>query len=290
MDTGLKKRAREILKTWKEVFDAAKASSKSPPQVISAARARAAVQARTAAAATTAAGATAPTAASANAGASVARKAAEGGGPPAQSAAGASGGLNTLQRQHAERQHTAAAAAAAAQAEKAQREQQEQEQQRQQQEQQLAERKPNPERAPPPMGLEDSAVAVTHEHTPYSRSRKWEGVDGSVVDGVWKPWDRAFSSTSASKRNKVQIQSYTLSFAVLVIGVLATGGGGSGGGCGVHAIDNGVGTTPPMGWRSWNAYHKNISQDKMTIAATAMVAKGPNGVSLLDAGFVRQNQ
>lgn len=52
----------------------------------------------------------------------------------------------------------------------------------------------------------------------------------------------------------------------------------------VHAIDNGLGRTPPMGWRSWNAYHADISQAKMTTAANAMVDKS-RGVSLLEAGF-----
>jgi alpha-galactosidase len=50
------------------------------------------------------------------------------------------------------------------------------------------------------------------------------------------------------------------------------------------AIDNGLGVRPPLGWRSWNAYHKEISQDKMTIAANAMVNKS-RGISLLEAGY-----
>merc|ERR1719473_478176 len=50
------------------------------------------------------------------------------------------------------------------------------------------------------------------------------------------------------------------------------------------AIDNGLGRTPPMGWRSWNAYHADINQKKMTTAADAMVNKS-RGVSLLEAGF-----
>ena len=33
------------------------------------------------------------------------------------------------------------------------------------------------------------------------------------------------------------------------------------------AIDNGLGTRPPMGWRSWNAYKAEINQDKMVAAA-----------------------
>ena len=49
-------------------------------------------------------------------------------------------------------------------------------------------------------------------------------------------------------------------------------------------ISNGLGRTPPMGWRSWNCYHKEISQAKMTFAANAMVNKS-RGVSLLDVGY-----
>ena len=36
-----------------------------------------------------------------------------------------------------------------------------------------------------------------------------------------------------------------------------------------------------MGWRSWNCYHAGISQEKMTIAADAMVNTS-RGVSLLE--------
>tara|TARA_B110000208_G_C11477777_1_gene324610 strand:+ start:59 stop:592 length:534 start_codon:yes stop_codon:yes gene_type:complete len=53
----------------------------------------------------------------------------------------------------------------------------------------------------------------------------------------------------------------------------------------VASISNGLGRTPPMGWRSWNCYHREISQAKMMIAANAMVNKS-RGVSLLDVGFV----
>ena len=37
------------------------------------------------------------------------------------------------------------------------------------------------------------------------------------------------------------------------------------------AIDNGLGRLPPMGWRSWNCYHRDIDQAKMTAAANAFV-------------------
>ena len=33
--------------------------------------------------------------------------------------------------------------------------------------------------------------------------------------------------------------------------------------CAVEAIDNGLGLTPPMGWRSWNAYNSRVNQDLM---------------------------
>jgi alpha-galactosidase len=52
------------------------------------------------------------------------------------------------------------------------------------------------------------------------------------------------------------------------------------------ALDNGLATTPPMGWRSWEAYFNNISQAKMTAAADMMVRVDPaSGVSLLQAGY-----
>jgi hypothetical protein len=50
------------------------------------------------------------------------------------------------------------------------------------------------------------------------------------------------------------------------------------------SIDNGLGRKPPMGWRSWNCYHQAISQEKMTIAANAMVNKS-RGASLLELGY-----
>ena len=51
------------------------------------------------------------------------------------------------------------------------------------------------------------------------------------------------------------------------------------------AIDNGLGLTPPMGWRSWNCYRGNVSQAKMTLAANAMASRSRGGTSLLDVGF-----
>ena len=54
---------------------------------------------------------------------------------------------------------------------------------------------------------------------------------------------------------------------------------------------NGLARTPPMGWRSWNAFGNRITQDMMLEAATAMVAKnrtvaGHDGkVSLCDLGY-----
>ena len=53
----------------------------------------------------------------------------------------------------------------------------------------------------------------------------------------------------------------------------------------VFAIDNGLGRTPPMGWRSWNCYHQGVTQEKMIAAADAMVDKS-RGTTLLEVGFV----
>ena len=53
---------------------------------------------------------------------------------------------------------------------------------------------------------------------------------------------------------------------------------------------NGLARTPPMGWRSWNAFGNRITQDMMLVAADALVAKnrtvgGVPRKSLLDAGY-----
>lgn len=49
-------------------------------------------------------------------------------------------------------------------------------------------------------------------------------------------------------------------------------------------ISNGLGRTPPMGWRSWNCYHREVTQEKMITAANAMVDRS-RGVSLLEVGY-----
>ena len=33
------------------------------------------------------------------------------------------------------------------------------------------------------------------------------------------------------------------------------------------AIDNGIGLTPPMGWRHWKAFYADISQEIMEVGA-----------------------
>lgn len=54
---------------------------------------------------------------------------------------------------------------------------------------------------------------------------------------------------------------------------------------------NGLAKTPPLGWRSWNAFGNRITQDMMIEAAEALVAKnrtiaGHSGnVSLCDIGY-----
>lgn len=56
--------------------------------------------------------------------------------------------------------------------------------------------------------------------------------------------------------------------------------------CGATALDNGLARTPPMGWRSWNAYGSNIHQDLMDNAADMMVDSS-RGFSLKDRGYTR---
>jgi alpha-galactosidase len=57
----------------------------------------------------------------------------------------------------------------------------------------------------------------------------------------------------------------------------------------VQAIDNGVGVTPPMGWRHWKAFGAHISQDIMESMMEEMATKYPvDGVptSLKDLGYL----
>lgn len=57
----------------------------------------------------------------------------------------------------------------------------------------------------------------------------------------------------------------------------------------VHAIDNGKGVTPPMGWRSWNLYGANVNQQLIEKIMDGMVTKSRmvDGVptSLCDLGY-----
>lgn len=59
-----------------------------------------------------------------------------------------------------------------------------------------------------------------------------------------------------------------------------------------RSIDNGLGLTPILGWRSWNAYHTNITQDIIIRAAEVLAAprplagSPPNTSSFKDLGFV----
>ena len=48
----------------------------------------------------------------------------------------------------------------------------------------------------------------------------------------------------------------------------------------VHALDNGVGARPPLGWSSWNHFNSHINADILKEVADAMATNG-----LLDAGY-----
>ncbi len=71
--------------------------------------------------------------------------------------------------------------------------------------------------------------------------------------------------------------------AAIRLTVLATSGSFS------NAINNGLGITPPRGWRSWNQFGTNINQDLVEDQYAAMVHRGRqvDGVptSLLDLGY-----
>lgn len=75
------------------------------------------------------------------------------------------------------------------------------------------------------------------------------------------------------------------------------------GGLQVHAIDNGIGLLPPMGWRSWNCFGNDINQTRMEAVMDAMTARERSisweitsrtgmeaarsrNVSLLDLGYI----
>lgn len=57
----------------------------------------------------------------------------------------------------------------------------------------------------------------------------------------------------------------------------------------VGAIDNGLGITPPMGWRSWNCYHKNITQPRIQMVIDAIVDRSRKvdgkSMSYYDLGY-----
>ena len=55
------------------------------------------------------------------------------------------------------------------------------------------------------------------------------------------------------------------------------------------SLDNGLARTPPLGWRSWNAYGGGVTQEKMEAAADAMADTsrrvGGAPTSLKDLGY-----
>jgi alpha-galactosidase len=51
-----------------------------------------------------------------------------------------------------------------------------------------------------------------------------------------------------------------------------------------HDASQAVAQTPPMGWNSWNYFHRNVTQKDVEAAADAMVANG-----MRDAGYVYVN-
>jgi len=103
---------------------------------------------------------------------------------------------------------------------------------------------------------------------------------------------------------------HPLKFSALVVLALATGACADAGGCskkdgpcptmaaanvapsqGGNAGEVGTGCvvgvdcSPPMGWRSWNTFFGDVTQDLMTSVMDVMVAKHDDGVSLASAGY-----
>ena len=54
--------------------------------------------------------------------------------------------------------------------------------------------------------------------------------------------------------------------------------------CPVHALENGLARTPPMGWNSWNKFQCNVSDELVRKTAEALIATG-----MRDAGYVYVN-
>eukprot|EP00729_Bicosta_minor_P003463 gene3463-10664_t len=56
-----------------------------------------------------------------------------------------------------------------------------------------------------------------------------------------------------------------------------------------YALDNGLAVTPPMGWRSWNCYHGDVTDGKILLTVDAITAKNRmvDGVahSMADLGY-----
>src|SRR6476620_6138631 len=50
--------------------------------------------------------------------------------------------------------------------------------------------------------------------------------------------------------------------------------------CPSFALDNGLAKTPPMGWKSWNKFGCNVSEDLIRQSADALVSSG-----MKDAGY-----
>jgi hypothetical protein len=89
-----------------------------------------------------------------------------------------------------------------------------------------------------------------------------------------------YSCKSAAAALKMPRLSLLLQQAVALAALLAPAA--------VNGIDNGVGVTPPMGWRHWKAFYAHIDQDIMENIMEEMAAKHPvDGVptSLADLGY-----
>jgi len=54
----------------------------------------------------------------------------------------------------------------------------------------------------------------------------------------------------------------------------------------VYGIDNGLGITPPLGWRSWNQFQCSVDQNLLEQIFDQLIKKF-NGVSLADMGYIR---
>ncbi len=111
----------------------------------------------------------------------------------------------------------------------------------------------------------------------------WDHVVLCFFSAASKPWSLPHPYSCRFKdslRSLVSVPLFQMARQLLLVCVAVST---------VHGIDNGLGRTPPMGWRSWNLYGANVNQSVMQHIMDGMVSRKRqvNGVptSLCDLGY-----